>query len=180
MIVRALIRVHIAIAVLAISLSTQPVVAQASSIPVPTPITSAKSVFVANAGSMPSNNQSAILIYTSFYQRLSTGKHFLLTSDPAKADLILEVSGISLFEGGLNQAAYVQVLIRDSKTQSLLWSTAEPIQFGARQKAEQKNIADAATKLAADVESLGLRIAPSVAPDPATPTKTRYADEGKK
>jgi hypothetical protein len=153
------------------------VVAQTQSAPIPAPILSAKTVFVANAGSTPSNNQYAILVYNGFYQRLAADKRYLLTSNPAEADLILEVSANSTFEGGQSQSQYVQVVIRDAKTQSLLWSTAEGIQFAARESTLEKNLGDAASKLAADVESLS---SVSTAVLPAAPTKGRFADEGKK
>jgi hypothetical protein len=164
--------------ILALLLAIPQLRAQTSA-PIPAQIASAKTVFLANAGSTPVSNQAALIAYNAFYQALASGNRYQLTSDPESADLALEVSIHSVFEGGLNQTQYVQVIIRDPKSQSLLWSTAEGIQFAARVKTQEKNLADAATKLAADLAALATTTAATPQPAPA-PTKTRLTDEGKK
>ena len=148
----------------------------AQSAPIPAQLATAKTVFLANAGSAPANNSLAVLAYDTLYQELAAGKQYGLASTPADADLDLEVSVVSFFEGGVSYAQYVQLVIRDPKSQALLWSTAESIQPAAREKTLEKNLADAATKLASD---LGTLTASKVASPPATvaPKKTRLSDE---
>jgi len=148
----------------------------AQSAPIPAQLTSAKTVFLANAGSSPANNSFAVLAYDMLYQELAAGKQFTLASAPADADLDLEVSVVSFFEGGVSYAQYVQLVIRDPKSQAILWSTAESIQAAAREKTLEKNLTDAATKLAADLTALtSSKVA---APQPVTaPKKTRLSDE---
>jgi hypothetical protein len=154
--------------------------AQAPSAPIPAQLTTAKTVFLANAGSTPTNSQLAIVTYNNVYQGLAAQNRYQLTSAPADADLIFEVSVISIFQGqSASNAQYIQLVIRDAKSQSLLWTISEDIGVAYTEKTGQKNADAAAAKLVADVGSL--TSATVATPPPATaPTKTRLSDEGKK
>jgi hypothetical protein len=146
------------------------------SAPIPAQIIAARSAFLANAGSTPANNQFALIAYNTLYQELTKANRYRLTGAPTDADLIFEVSVHSFFEGQLSYAQYVQLVIRDPKSQSLLWSTAESIPIAAREKTLEKNLADAATKLAADLGLLASGNA--AAPTPAAaPKKERFSEE---
>ena len=165
--------------IFALLTSSMGLAAQIPSAPIPAQIAGAKSVFLANAGSTPANNQFAIIAYNTVYQELAAGNRYHLTSTPADADLTFEISVISVFEGNINWAQYVQVVIRDPKSQSLLWSTAEGIGVAAREKTLEKNIGDSAAKLATDLANLSSAAAATPTHTPA-PTKTRLSDEPKK
>ena len=158
-------------------LTVAPLSAQAPPAPIPAQLATAKSVFLANAGSTPANNQLAILAYDNLYQGLAAQNRYQLTAAPADADLIFEVSVISVFEGqNATGAQYIQLLIRDAKSQSLLWSTAESIPVAAREKTLEKNAADATAKLVTDLATLTSNHA--AAPPPTTTTKkTRFSNQ---
>ena len=154
--------------------------AQAANAPIPAQIATAKSVFLANAGSTPRNNQLAISTYNNVYRGLAAQNRYQLTSAPADADLIFEVSVISIFGGhSVNDVQYIQLVIRDAKSQSLLWTISEDIGTAYKEKTAQKNADDAAAKLVADLGTLASANAAAPQPTPA-PTKSRLPDEGKK
>jgi hypothetical protein len=147
--------------------------------PIPAQLATAKSVFLANAGSTPANNQVAIEVYNAVYQGLAAGNRYHLTSTPADADLIFELSEISVFEGENSTGAeYIQIVIRDAKSQSLLWSTSEGIEIAFRGKTAVKNIAEAAAKITADLNALAIGTIPGDATSTTPlPTKTRLSDK---
>jgi hypothetical protein len=122
--------------------------------PVPAQIASAKTAFLANAGSTPANPQLAVLAYNSVYQDIAQSHGYRLTAAPADADLVLEVSVVSVFEGGVSFAQYIQLAVRDEKSQSLLWTLSESIPPAAREKTLEKNVTDTAQKVAADLATL--------------------------
>jgi hypothetical protein len=132
-------------------LAAAPLFAQAPSAPIPTQLTTAKSIFLANAGSL--SNQLAVLAYNNLYQGLTAEKRYQLTATPEDADLIFEVSVIFVY-GGQTNVEYVQLVVRDAKSQSLLWSISENIGAAAREKTLEKNLADTTAKLITDLATL--------------------------
>ena len=153
--------------------------AQTPSAPIPAQLATAKSVFLANAGSTPLNNQLAVTSYNNIYQGLTAQNRYRLTSAPADADLILEVSVVGALPGvWTNQTQCVQLVIRDARSQSLLWSTSEAIAIAFKAATFEKNFADADAKLVTDL--VALTAGSAVAPPPTTaPKKTRLSDEPK-
>jgi hypothetical protein len=161
-----------------------PLTAQSNppSAPLPAPLAMAKTVFVANAGSTPSYPQGATMVYNSVYQALAQGHLYSLTTTPANADLVLETSFVAWYAGDTNvtpySTPYAQLVVRDAKTQDLLWTISEPIRSTASQKKFLTYISDSGAKLVADLAALvnGNR----VAPNSATQTKTPLSNEGTK
>jgi hypothetical protein len=127
--------------------------------PVPAQILTAKIIFLAKA---PSNIglSDAYLApgYNTMYHELSATNHYQMATTPAAADLSFEYSakvaaGVS--SGDSNGPAYVELVIRDAKTQALLWTITEPLKgFALREKAVQKVIDETTVKLAADLATL--------------------------
>ena len=133
-------------------------------------LTTAQTVFVANAGG-PDNSLSQFA-YKSFYHSLIDWKRFRLASRPADADLSFELTAVQRAGTTLNTRMTVLVLIiRDVKTQNLLWSLSEP----ASSKAEISiSEMDATTsKLVADYNAL---VAGTLRYEPAP---RRFSDEKK-
>jgi hypothetical protein len=156
--------------------------------PIPAQFATAKTVFLANAGSSAGSsdyNQLAIIAYNSSYQALVAENHYHLTSTPTDADLIFEVSVIGdgrLFTGR------TRFVVRDAKSQSLLWTINEDIKAASREKDFEKNAAISAAKLVSDLNTLNestpinVPAAKVSAPNKSTPnsskpTKTRLSDE---
>jgi hypothetical protein len=147
---------------------------------VPAQLTTAKAIFLANAGSNVGNTQFATVAYNGMYQNLDVWNHYHLASAPADADLSFEVSVVSLYEGQYNTTYFVQLVIRDARTQALLLTISENIGAAGKEKTFEKNIADSTAKLVADLKTLTSNQA--VTPQPAiaapkspatTPAKTR-------
>jgi hypothetical protein len=172
-----------------ILLAALPLAAQAPVAPLPAQLTSAKTVFLANAGSSAGSadyNQLAIIAYNSSYQALVAENNYHLTLTPTDADLIFEISVIGdgrLFTGR------TRLVVRDVKSQSLLWTISEDIKASSREKEFQKNAAISAAKLVSDLNTL-ITVAPVSVPAakvsaPTAPTinassipkKTRLSDE---
>jgi len=128
----------------------------AQSTPVPTQLGTAKTVFIANAGG-PLNylNEEA---YIDFYQALSAAKLFQIVALPANAELTMELSVTSHLSrttlGTIPDAPFLQLAIRDVKTQSLLWSLTEPIGADTLATTSRKDIATAASDLVTDFKTL--------------------------
>jgi len=153
-------------------ISSMDLTAQAPSAPMPAQIAAAKTVFLANAGSP--NNQLAIIAYDNLYQAFASGNRYHLTATPADADLIFEVSVIETDA----LVGYVKLVIQDSKSHSLLWTTYEGIGAAGREKTFETNVAKAAVKFATDLTTL--TSATVATPPPAVvATKTRFSDEKK-
>jgi len=155
-----------------------------AAIKIPSQLATAKTIFVANAGSTPSYPMGATLVYTGVYQALAEGHRYTLASAPADADLVLETSYVAWYGGDHYQipiysTLYSQLVIRDAKTQSLLWTISEPIGSTANQKTFEKYVSDSGAKLVADL--IALANGNTVAPNPATTApRKRTSDEGKK
>ena len=122
--------------------------------PLPAQLLSAKTIFLANAGSNTANNQEGSIAYNSMYQDLAAWNRYQLTSSPAEADLSFEVSVVSFSEGSTLSGNYVKLVVRDAKSQALIWTITENIEIANREKTFEKNIADCAAKIAADLGTL--------------------------
>lgn len=122
--------------------------------PIPAQLAAAKTAFLANAGSTPANSQLAVLAYNSVYQDIAQSHCYRLAAAPTDADLVLEVSVVSVFEGSATPAQYIQLAVRDEKSQSLLWTVSESIPPAAREKTLEKNVTDSAQKVTADLATL--------------------------
>lgn len=162
--------VALAASLTALALSAQ----TPAAVPLPAQLSTAKTVFLANAGSTPANNQLAVMAYTDVYQDFAAKNQYQLSTAPSEADLTFEVSVISVYEGQ-TFAQYLQLVIRDPKSQALLWTTAENIATAAREKTLEKNVSDSAAKLVADLATFTSNKSLTSQPD-TTPKKTRLSD----
>lgn len=102
--------------------------------PIPPQITSAKKVFISNAGSDLRFQQfSPTRAYDQLYAAIREWGHFEVVSSPADADLVFQISLATSFdEYGQKYEAVPQLhlAIVDPKTHILLWAVAEPLEAG--------------------------------------------------
>jgi hypothetical protein len=126
-----------------------------ASAPLPTQLLTANTAFLANAGI---DNATSTQAYNTFYQSLDSWNHFHLKPTPAAAELTFELSINTLVanvnNGSSLNSTYLHLVIRDTKTNALLWSLSENIRPAARQKTFDTNLNDAATKLLADLKAV--------------------------
>lgn len=143
--------------------------------PIPPAILSAKTIFLANggadAGLFPHPfSGSTSRGYDEFYAALSSSGHYRFVSDPAQADLVLEFrllaplgpSNADKTKGAADPLPTARVEIYDRPTHYVLWAFSEEIEGANLQKTHDRNLDEAITRLAKDVEDL-------TNPKPATP-----------
>jgi hypothetical protein len=152
-----------------------PLAAQSPAAPLPAQLATAKAVFVVNAGSSQADNELAIAAYNSVYQALTTGSRFHPVLSPSDADLIFEVSEIDTNESQTSFNSYIKLVIRDAKSQSILWTTYGDVESADRITTLEKKLTGNGQKLLADLNFLITNKVPPV----TTPKKTRISDEGK-
>ncbi len=141
--------------------------------PVPAPITSAHSIFIANGGMDAFSLQAFEELglngtdaYDSLYAAVKSWGQPQLVSSPADADLVLVVHFTAplVGEGGGWSFQHIfantkwqfqtQLTIYDAKTQFPLWSLTQPVRPANLKGTWRKNIADANAALAGDLKSL--------------------------
>jgi hypothetical protein len=165
-------RFLLAVSIAAISLLPGSVLSQSAkqpppSAPVPQRILAAKKVFIANAGederstTGPLYDGGPTRAYDSFYAALKSWGHYELVSDPADADLVMELEfnlerpvlkGESLTSSDFDPV--FRLAIRDSKTNVLLWRFTEHAQWALLQGNRDKNFDLALAKTVGDVQAL--------------------------
>jgi hypothetical protein len=161
--------------VLAISLaSVSAVLAQSAKpvpsapAPVPARILAAKKAFIANAGgderstTDPLYNGGPDRAYNGFYSALKSWGRYELVSDPADADLVMEIQfqiERPVLKGDtLTSSDYdpeFRLTIRDPKTNVLLWGFTEHAQWALLQGNRDRNFDSALAKIVGDVQALG-------------------------
>jgi hypothetical protein len=119
--------------------------ADAVAAPLPTQITTAKKVFISNAGVGKGN------IYNDFYAAIKSWGRYELVAAPAGADLVLEIS-LSPETGC--ESSKVKLVLLDTRTRIALWTFTERVQAAARQKTAEKNSQDAMNNLVGDLKLL--------------------------
>ncbi len=131
--------------------------------PVPEQILSAKRAFVGNAGGderaweEPQFSGGPNRTYDEFYADMKTWGRFELVSAPADADLILEIrlSSFEYEEKGLGNPHYdpqLRLLIRDPKTNAVLWGLTEHVEGALMKGNHDKNFSQALSRLVAEVQ----------------------------
>jgi hypothetical protein len=142
--------------------------------PIPTQIASAKKVFIANAGeNQPVPFDDAALFsggseraYNEFYAGVRALGRYDLVGAPADADLLFEIELTSprnpnepeLF-GNVPYDAQFRLVIRDPKTNALLWAVNEHVQWAILQGNRDKNFEQAMDRVVNDVQGLAARAA---------------------
>jgi hypothetical protein len=153
--------------------ASQPQASPVPAAPVPSQIVSAKKVFISNQlGALYLAPHTAeddpYRPYNQFYAALKDWGHFELVDRPADADLVLEISlaDRTVFTNAMVQAsdrlAYFILVLRDPKSQTVLWWLAERLQGANRPATGEKNYNQAMANLLNDLKKLTSE--PSVTP----------------
>jgi hypothetical protein len=135
--------------------------------PVPHAILAATNIFVSNAGAdsglFPSPfSGDPDRAYDQFYAGLKAAGLYQLVSDPADADLVLELqltapngpSNPNKQQGASNPLPMFRLVVYDRKSHFVLWALTESIAVAALQKAHDRNFNNALTSLLLDFETL--------------------------
>jgi hypothetical protein len=133
--------------------------------PVPAQILTAKKIFISNVPGeifyYPRNAEDdPYRPYNQLYASLKSWGYHELVSSPADADLILEIrlSGRPVMSNATTQApvhaAYLEMTVRDPKTQIVLWWLAERLQGANRPSTGEKNYNQAMMNLVNDWKKL--------------------------
>ena len=156
--------------------------AQQSSIlpaPVPSQLLTSKKVFISNVPgtaflSPHTPEDDPYRPYNQFYASMKSWGYYELVSAPADADLILEINladrptlGDAVHLVNSARLAYLDLTVRDPKTQVILWWFAERVQEANRPATGEKNYNQAMTNLVNDLK----KVTSQSAAGPATAKK---------
>jgi len=150
---------------------------QVAPVPVPAQILTAKKVFVVNGGAdagaypAPPFSGEPERAYNNFYAAMKTWGHYQLVGAPSDADLLIEIQfilrwGPVLRGDTASLDAQFRVVIRDPKTQAMLWAMTEQVESAVLQGNRDKNFDQALARLETNLEQL---TAPSTFGDATTP-----------
>ena len=131
--------------------------------PVPSQLLAGKKVFISNVpgavfSSPRTPEDDPYRPYSQFYASMKSWGYYELASAPADADLIFEISLIDrpAMANALVQASvrlpYLELIVRDPRTQVVLWWFAERLQGANRPATGEKNYNQAMTNLVNDVK----------------------------
>jgi hypothetical protein len=146
-------------------LAQQP--APAPTAPIPPAILAAKRIFVSNAGGdsglFPSPfSGDPSRSYNQLYAGLKANGQYELVSDPAQADLVLELqltapngpTNGSKVNGSSNPVPMLRLVVYDRPTHYILWAFTQSIDIAFLQKTHDRNFDEALTALLLEFESL--------------------------
>jgi len=131
--------------------------------PMPSQLLAGKKVFISNVpGSLfvsPRNAEDdPYRPYNQFYASLKSWGYYELVASPSEADLIFEINladrptlANAMVQGSV-RLAYLDLTVRDPKTQTVLWWFAERVQGANRPATGEKNYNEAMTNLVNDVK----------------------------
>jgi hypothetical protein len=151
--------------------------------PIPTQISTAKRVFIANGGGDEPGIDEPIFSggvdrsYNQFYAAMKSAGRYELVGSPAEADLLFEIrfavktSTTKVFKGdtiGSSLDPQFRLEIRDPKTNALLWAFTEHMEWAILQGNRNRNFDQASARIVTDVLALGTR-AVAAATTPAKP-----------
>jgi hypothetical protein len=128
------------------------------SAPIPAILSNTTRIFVANAGDQ--ENADCHRAYNVFYAGLDELHRFTLVSDPAAADLIVELHyeidlGASVVsDGGRSGARQFRAVLIEPRTHTLVWSLTERTNYAVRQANRDKNLDSAIAALVTDFGTL--------------------------
>jgi hypothetical protein len=135
--------------------------------PVPPAIRAASKIFLSNAGAdsglFPSPfSGDANRGYNQLYAGLKANGKYQMVSDPADADLVLELqltapngpSNGSKVNGASNPVPMLRLVVYDRKTHYILWAFTQSIEIAFLQKTHDRNFDDALTAILLEFESL--------------------------
>jgi hypothetical protein len=148
--------------------------------PIPAQISTAKRVFIANAGGDDPGVLEKLFsggpdrAYNQFYAAMKSAGSYELVGSPAEADLLFEIrftviadrrpTGLwgSSGTGDANDAVF-RLEIRDPKTTALLWAYNEHMEWAILGSNRDKNFDQALARLVTDVAGLTARAAAATA-----------------
>jgi hypothetical protein len=138
--------------------------------PVPAAIRTATKIFVSNAGAdsglFPSPfSGDPNRGYVEFYAGLKANGQYELVSDPADADLVLELQltapvgstrtmNSNKVNGASDPVPMFRLTVYDRKTHYVLWAFTESIEIAYLQKTHDRNFDDALNAVLLEFESL--------------------------
>jgi hypothetical protein len=134
-------------------------IAQTAVVPVPSQFASAHTVFLSQDGAPALGGKAKLvsnMIYESMYRSLAASKLYTLTGSPADAELTMAVSvliTVGTSNNNFNNIS-VRLVVRDRKTQALLWTFDEPLDGAFREKTFQHNVDTASGRIADDLKAL--------------------------
>jgi hypothetical protein len=137
--------------------------------PVPAQISMAKKIFIANAGeNQPFLNDPIFTggpqrAYDEFYAAMKASGRYELAGAPADADLSFEIelavnrAGPRISQepnlfGDIPYDPYFRLVIRDSKTNGILWVVIEHVQWAILQGNRDKNFDQAIDRIVSDAQ----------------------------
>jgi hypothetical protein len=127
--------------------------------PIPPDILSDKTAFIANGGGDDSSDFTggADRAYNEFYAAMKSWGKYKLQPYPTMAGLSLEISFVeapydrAVYDGRTNDSQtgdpQLRLLIRDAKSQALLWAFTEHVQWAKTQGNRDKNFDEALGKI---------------------------------
>jgi hypothetical protein len=144
------------------SLAAVLAIAEAQAATTPSQISTAHTVFIANAGAQTGFPYNPDTVYAQFSAALTNWGHYTVVTDPSKADLILQlrdaapIGGISVNEGtgSSYRLPELRLSITDPHTQVPLWSVAVPVYVTLNKKDHTDYLALAVTNLTSRVKLL--------------------------
>ena len=128
--------------------------------PVPEQILAAKKVFIANAGGderwdeNPIFNGGPLRAYNEFYAAVKDAGRYEIVGSPADAELLFE---IGLTAPVLSRGWYdpqFRLVIRDPKTNALLWAFTEHVQMAVLRENRERNFEKTMAKIISDLQGL--------------------------
>ena len=140
--------------------------------PIPTQISTAKKIFIANSGGddpgiyEPFFNRDVDRSYNQFYAAMKSAGRYELVGSPAEADLLFEIrflmqpGGTNVFKGDTWGPTYdpqFRLEIRDPKSNALLWGFTEHMEWAILQGNRNRNFDQASARIVTDVLALGTR-----------------------
>jgi hypothetical protein len=154
-------------ALLSVSAAFAQQAAPAPTAPIPPAILAAKKIFVSNAGGDSGLFPSPFTgdpsrAYNQLYAGLKANNQFELMSDPAKADLVLELqltapngpSSGSKVNGASNPVPMFRLVVYDGRTHYVLWAFTQSIDIAFLKKTHDRNFDEALTALLLEFESI--------------------------
>jgi hypothetical protein len=139
--------------------------AEAPPAPVPVQITSAKKIFISNAGvegySANGYSGSPNRTYNEFYAAMKTWGQLQIVATPAEADVIFEIVQVNLPNGNAVPIPQLTARILDPKTRVTLWVVTVEVKVANLPTTAKKNYDVAMTEFVNQVKILVLPAAPA-------------------
>jgi hypothetical protein len=136
--------------------------------PVPAQISTAKKVFISNAG-QEVNPRAGVLgkysggpdrAYNQFYAAMKGWGKYDLVASPGDADLVVEISFLqpivwgNLVDSGPKDDAHFRLVILDPRSRIVLWAFTEHVAWANRQSNRDKNFDEALQMIVKDLQGL--------------------------